>query len=289
MLFVNRVVLVNAPALVKVGVFFLAWVGCWLPVAIPLAIALQWSPRRPISIAQKLPLLASLYLLAPLIIWQIATLQGQPLASYGLLWNGLLVRSLLAGLLAGVAGVAGMYLIQHCLGWITWLNSSSSPGNWVPVLLSTGMIGLGVSFVEELVFRGFLLSQLQEDYSPWLAATIASAIFAILHLIWEGRENIPQLPGLWLMGMVLVLARSLNQENLGLAWGLHAGWIWAIASLETTQAFVYPGDAPEWLTGFGKKPLAGGVGVLFLLSTALLLWAAWLLAQRPLLFGWLLR
>jgi uncharacterized protein len=69
------------------------------------------------------------------------------------------------------------------------------------------------------------------------------------------------------MGMVLTIAFWVN-GNLGLAWGLHAGWIWAIATLDTAAAIVPTGKVSPWLTGLENKPLAGVTGILFLLGTA---------------------
>jgi uncharacterized protein len=164
-----------------------------------------------------------------------------------------------------VGGLAVLFGVEGVLGWVRW----QRPGvGFFSTLLSTLGLGLGVSLIEELIFRGFLLTQLQQDYLPWVAGTIASLIFALLHLVWEGKENIPQLPGLWLMGMVLVGARWVNGGELGLAWGLHAGWIWAIATIDTAQVIVPTGKGAEWLVGIGGKPLAGVLGILFLLGTA---------------------
>jgi hypothetical protein len=134
------------------------------------------------------------------------------------------------------------------------------------------LLAVWISGTEELVFRGFLLTQLRQDYSVGAAALISSLIFALLHLIWERRETIPQLPGLWLMGMILVLARFVDGGSLGLAWGIHSGWVWAIASLDTAQLITYTGISSEWVTGKNGKPLAGAAGVLCLVATGVILW-----------------
>jgi hypothetical protein len=197
-----------------------------------------------------------------------ATQQGHMLRDYGVIWQGASLRSLLLGLTIAVVGVVGLHGGQQRLGWTT-LSTQIPWQRWGQVLAPTLAIALGVGWVEELVFRGFLVTQLQADYPVWVATTLASLIFALLHLVWEGRETVPQLPGLWLMGMVLVLARSADQGNLALAWGLHSGWIWAIATLDTTQAIVYTGRAPVWVTGFNNKPLAGAMGLLLLIVTAI--------------------
>jgi hypothetical protein len=140
------------------------------------------------------------------------------------------------------------------------------------------LLGLWISVTEELVFRGFLLNELSQDYSVWVAAAISSIIFAFLHLIWEQQDTLPQLPGLWLMGMVLVLARWVDDGSLGLAWGLHAGWIWGLTCLDSSQLISYTGKGPTWMTGLGQKPLAGGAGLICLVITGILL--QWFLAGK---------
>lgn len=276
--------LAEASPLWRVASFYFVWLLLWLPIAIPLAIALRWHPPQPIAPAQKLPLLASLYVLAPLIVLGFARGLGESFSAYGLDGNTELLGSVGLGWLVGVLGLAGLFAVQIGLGWMTWrvptgvradgaVLPTMSLYAWSVQLLSTLALGVWVSGTEELVFRGFTLTQLQQDDAPWLAAAIASLIFALLHLLWEGRDNIPQLPGLWLMGMVLVLARWVDGGHLGLAIGLHAGWIWAIANVETAQLLVPTGRAGEWLTGLGGKPLAGVMGILFLVATGGCLWA----------------
>jgi membrane protease YdiL (CAAX protease family) len=136
-------------------------------------------------------------------------------------------------------------------------------------------VALFVGGIEELVFRGFIFTQLEQNYSIWLAAIISSLIFAVLHLVWEQTETLPQLPGLWLMGMVLVLARLADGHNLGIAWGLHAGWVWAIATIDTAGLITYTDKVSAWVTGINKKPLAGLTGIMCVSATGgVLLWAS---------------
>ena len=261
--------LISANALLKVAFFFVAWTTFWLPVAIPVAILLKWRPDQPLAAEQKLPLLASLYLIAPLIVWGATGVDRVSFSEYGLHWNLSLFISLGQGFVLGVISLAIAFFCQWVLGWVEWHSAN------VPSLgtlgLSILLLGVWIGFTEELVFRGFLVNELQSDYSIGMAAVISSLIFALLHLIWEQKNTIPQLPGLWLMGMVLVLARYVDGGSLGLPWGLHAGWIWALTCCDQGKLIAYTGKGAKWITGLQGNPLAGVVGWLCLLGVGVVL------------------
>ena len=138
----------------------------------------------------------------------------------------------------------------------------------VPILI----LSLGISFIEELVFRGYIINILNAEHSYWLAATISSIIFALLHLIWERKTTIPQLPGLWLMGMVLAGARLVDHGSLGLAWGLHSGWILGLSCIDSAKLITYNKQAQSWIIGIYQQPLAGIAGIFCMLATAIILW-----------------
>lgn len=262
--------LVNAPAGLKVILFFAAWLIIWLPVAIPVAKKLPYRPFQPLKPEQKLPLLGSLYLIAPLIVWGVIAWEGSSWGDYGLFLSPDLFISLFLGLVLGIFGIFIVFALELACGWVTW-RQENQQNLWSVVVPILGL-GLWIGFTEELVFRGWLWSQLSQDYGLWIGAIVSSAIFALLHLVWERQETLPQLPGLWLMGMVLVLARIVDGGSLGLAWGLHAGWIWGLTCLDTAQLISYTGKGSVWMTGWFNQPLAGAAGVLCLLVTGLGLW-----------------
>jgi uncharacterized protein len=273
---IHRVVIgrsmVSYSATIKAIAFFLVWLAVWLPIAIPIALGLKWRPFNPLTVQQKLSLLASLYLLAPLLLWGFSRLDAFPFSDYGLHWQLSSLRSLGLGLGMSLIGLLLVFGLELKLGWVEWQRDRQA--QLVAALAPTLALALWVGVTEELIFRGFLLNQFGQDFSPWVAAIASSVIFAILHMVWEGLETVPQLPGLWLMGMVLVLARWVDHGSLGLAWGLHAGWVWGIASLDTAQILTYTRNVPEWVTGIGNRPVAGLAGIVLLLGTgfALLPW-----------------
>ena len=199
--------------------FFLVWFLLWLPFAL----VWQWKPLKPLTGKEKLPLLAGLYLLAPFLVWLGATIKGMSWGDLGLDTASSFFISLMVGFGLGVGGLGVIFSIEYFLGWIQW--SGENLHRLFSVSLPIIALALWISLTEELVFRGFLLNTLREEYNLVMAGAISSVIFALLHLVWEQKKSIPNLPGLWLMGMVLVGARLVNGGSLGLATGLHAGWI----------------------------------------------------------------
>ncbi|WP_445171283.1 CPBP family glutamic-type intramembrane protease [Microcoleus sp.] len=268
----------SIPAIVKIILFFSTWVVVWLPAAIVLAIALKWHPPQPLG-NKKLPLLASLYVIVSFILWATSWIENTSFANWGWDWQPAVLMSLLGGLGLGIISLVILFGLQLTAGWIDIKKSDTSTETgekkinfWTlivnPASLLTLLLALWISATEELIFRGCLQTILQQDYSVLIAAAIASFIFAIAHLIWAAKETLPQLPGLWLMGMVLTLARIADNGSLGLAIGIHAAWIWGITTVDTEGAINPTGRAPEWITGIAAKPLAGAAGILLLLATA---------------------
>jgi uncharacterized protein len=260
----------SANSVIKIAIFFLIWTIAWLPMGIAISIVSKRSNNEPTKIQQKLLMVVSLYILATPMVWIAAKIEGVSFLDYGLVWRSSLLISVIWGLGLGIIGLLASFAIQSLFGWVEWhwQNIKKLRSILLPILI----LGIGIGFIEELVFRGFLLNELQLNYTYWLAAIISSLIFAFGHLIWERKETIPQLPGLWLLGIVLVLARLVDKGSLGLAWGLHAGWIWGLSCLDSAQLISYSEKYSPLLTGINKQPLAGVAGILCLLSTGAILY-----------------
>jgi uncharacterized protein len=257
-------------SLLKVLTFFGMWAVIWLPVALVIARLIDWQPNQPLIPKQKLILLASLYILVPLIMWWKIKGESLSFASLGLNWQPSILTSLAWGLVFSTASLAIVFCLESLFGLVNWHWENSQLLS--PLLLPILSLSLIISLVEESVFRGYVFSTLRIDYPHWLAATISSIIFALLHLIWERKQTLPQLPGLWLMGMVLVGARLVDGGSLGLAWGLHAGWIWGLTCLDSAELITYTKKGESWITGINNQPLAGVAGIFCLILTALGLW-----------------
>ena len=171
--------------------------------------------------------------------------------------------------------------IEGWLGWLTW--RSRSPN--LPVILLEGLaIGLAFGFAEELLFRGWLLDELQRDYSPQRSLGISAIAFAALHFIRPPAEILrlaPQFPALVLLGMALVWAKRSCGDRLAMPIGIHAGLVGTFYILTVGRLMQFSDRAPEWLTGIDRNPLAGAIGILFLGSLALAMRQLAVSARHP--------
>jgi hypothetical protein len=118
-----------------------------------------------------------------------------------------------------------------------------------------------------MLFRGWILSELERDYSKNIGLIGCSLVFAILHFIkpldvilatWS------QFVGLVILSVALVLARRRCDRRLGVSIGLHGGLVWCYYIVNTTHWLQPTGIVPEWVTGINGNPIAGIVGIIFL-------------------------
>ena len=236
----------------------------WAPIALPYSLISGRSPN--------ITCLIALYLEFFVLSW----IWGRklhrlpyPFHQYGLVWAPEVGLDLLKAMMIGLGGVISLFLIQASLGWI----SLQTPLSNFPIILLEGLgVALAVGLAEEFLFRGWLLFELERDYSPGLALWISSGVFALAHYIRPISvifETWPQFFGLVLLGMALVWAKRSSfayldrkaSGKLGAPIGLHAGLVWGYYLFNVGELVIYSPQIPEWLTGIDQNPLAGLLGL----------------------------
>lgn len=264
----NLVRLAQYPAPVRLGLFVLSLLSIWLPLAAPIYIFVKDSNLVTIL---TMGLLFVEFLLLLRFWGQNVYQQSHLLRSYGLQGtrrNGL---ELLSGLGVGVIITFSLFWLEGLLGWLVW----QSPTVVLPRLVVEGLASaLGIGLAEELVFRGWLLDELERDYRPRLVLWADVLIFALLHFLKPPAEilrTLPGFPGLILFGLTLVWAKRGSKGRLGLPIGLHAGMVWGYYIINVGQMVQYSGRVSDWITGVDKNPLAGAMGLMFLGVLALLM------------------
>jgi membrane protease YdiL (CAAX protease family) len=162
------------------------------------------------------------------------------------LLRGLIKAMLLLGLVAAGLAVAGQ------LSWMPRLTA--------PLVLNALLLGLGVGFAEELLFRGWLTGELSLLLGRQRALWLQAAVFSLVHT----RFNLPPLQLLGLLGGLLLLGLALGLQRRadgGLLWGaigLHGGLVggWFLMQQGLVQVIA---TAPSWLIG-PANPIGGVLG-----------------------------
>jgi membrane protease YdiL (CAAX protease family) len=257
---INPTKIANYPFLLRVIIFLLILATIWLPVAAPIYLLVKDSNLA--TILTMGLLFAEFLFLVPRWGKQVYG-ETQLLKSYGLVNTRQNGFELLVGLAIGLSITFTLFLVQGLFGFVSWQNSDN-----LPRIIAEGLLSaLGVGFAEELVFRGWLLDELQRDYNYKISLWANSLVFALSHFIKPVAAMLrswPQFPGLLLLGLILVLAKRSRQNRLGLSIGLHAGLVWGYYIINIGELVRYSGSVPDWVTGINGNPLAGAIGLLFL-------------------------
>lgn len=271
MLKINFRRLASYAAPMRLAIFILVLLLLWLPVAAPIYLLVPDSNL--VSILTLLVLYGEFIALVKFWGKQVHR-EPQIFQRYGLQGSRRNGMEWLAGLGGGLAIALSLFIVEGWLGWLVW----RSPTVFLPKLILEGWLSaVAIGFAEELLFRGWLLDELERDYRPSMTIWATGLIFALLHFIKplaEVLRTFPQFPGLILLGIILVWAKRGSGGRLGLSMGLHGGLVWGYYIINVGQLTKYSGQVPDWLTGVDRNPLAGVMGLLFLSAIA------WWMRQR---------
>jgi uncharacterized protein len=266
---INFDYLAQRPVLIRLGYFVFTLLLLWLPFAVP--IYLLVSDSNLVSILTMVILYADFIVL--LKIWGNKVYQQpQILKHYGLEFTRKNAIDLLSGLAIGLISILIIFGLQGYLGWLVW----QQPQVFLLRIIIEGLIvSLGIGFAEELLFRGWLLDELQRDYSFNATLWINAVVFAALHFVKPLDvivRILPQFPTLVLLALALIWGKQWRRGRLGLPIGLHGGLVWGYYILNVGNLFEYSGQVPDWITGVDQNPLQGVMGLAFMGVLAALMW-----------------
>jgi hypothetical protein len=106
-------------------------------------------------------------------------------------------------------------------------------------LLVIVAIAVAAPIIEEVIYRGMLLSTLRRRFSPWGSILISAFIFAAIHAVLDPGA-IAVVPGLFILGIVLAFA-ALRTGDLSLPIALHSG-----INLLAAVSLLWGDDILEW-------------------------------------------
>ena len=152
--------------------------------------------------------------------------------------------------------------------WVNWLGELSPQ-----ILLNSLLLIIGIGFAEEIVFRGWLLEELKNQYGLKKAFIFQALVFSIVHIGFDMPfwQMVSILFGLFLLGILLSLIRIKDDNSLWGCAGLHGGLV-GMWFLMNNGLIEISKDAPIWLVGPGAintNPLGGSYGISLLLISCI--------------------
>ncbi len=249
------------PAPLRVVILLLVLVLCWVPIALPISLIV---PDPNLQSLISLPLLY-LEFIVLLQVWNPQVHgESKPLRRYGFRSPSLNWLNLLSGLLIGWGAVLSLFIFLGEMGWVQWFAAKPS----LPKIVAEALlISLALGFAEELLFRGWLLDELERDYSKTTATLASALVFALAHFLkpWDAIvASWLTFPALLILGLTLVWAKRATRGRIGLAIGYHAGLVGGYYILNVGNLVKPIAMVPTWLTGMNGNPLASIPGVVIL-------------------------
>jgi membrane protease YdiL (CAAX protease family) len=204
-------------------------------------------------------------------------LDRRPWEGIGLIWSRGGLRHALLGWLVGCVLIMVVFAVEYALGWVRVEGNevaASGVGVALDYLLGGLLLMLGVGITEELVFRGYVLQNVGEQYPLWFAALVTGALFAGAH----GAQGVLYYLSAVTVSTLLVRIR-VSTGSLWFPLAFHGGWNWmqtAVLGVSTVNAPEY-GHAllhvsqrgPELFVGAAPM-IEGGLLVIGLLLAVLL-------------------
>lgn len=207
---------------------------------------------------------------------------------YGLRIDSLWWADFAFGLVLGAGLQTGIALVGLLAGWYLVDGTFVADGSFLSTLFLVLALFVSVGVVEELLARGWLLTNLAEGLrvvgeraAVGLAVLVSSGLFGVAHLANPGASAVSATI-ISLAGVFLALGYVLTGE-LGIPIGIHVTWNffqgpvfgWRVSGIEMPGAVIaLEPVGPEWATGGGFGPEAGLLGLVAILFglVAIVLW-----------------
>ncbi|WP_246844124.1 CPBP family intramembrane glutamic endopeptidase, partial [Hydrocoleum sp. CS-953] len=140
--------------------------------------------------------------------------QPHLLRRYGLVINRRNFQLFFQGLGIGLFTLFSLFILKIFLGLLVW----QSPSEKLLLFILEGLlVSVGIGFAEELLFRGWLLDELERNYQVKVVSWVSSIVYAVLHFIKPIEEILRtwlQFPGLVLLGLIFVWAKRSSGKQL---------------------------------------------------------------------------
>ena len=188
------------------------------------------------------------------------------------------LRETSAGTLVGAACLTLIVALIAALGFY----QVQGVGAWTALLTAFAIAAVS-GYAEEVIFRGVLFRILEEGLGTWLALTISTALFGLVHLS-NPNATLYGAAAIGIEAGVLLGAAYVLTRRLWLAIGVHFGWNFMVAGVFGPSLSGYQVQSALQSRLSGPDFLSGGAlgveGSVFAIAVCLLASAVFLRRAR---------
>ncbi|HEX6923421.1 MAG TPA: type II CAAX endopeptidase family protein [Bacillales bacterium] len=205
---------------VRSGWKIAAVVMMYIMLSLVLGMLLQMLPLGQGGLAAVAPYVGQVaFILAVLIILKIID-EKRP-SDMGLIRFRWGARDFITGFLLGAVLMTGIFLVLFGFDRVTLANRLSNP-EWSHFLWSGLILYIFVGFAEEMFFRGYCMTALQQTGKTWITVVVSSLLFSLAHL---GNSNVSvlALANIFIVGLLFAFM-FVKTGNLWMPIGFHIAW-----------------------------------------------------------------
>jgi membrane protease YdiL (CAAX protease family) len=217
----------------------------------------------------EIPLLEKLLLLCSALAatWMLTRfINRKPVRAVGLWIHGGTLRELGAGCLLGFLMMAGIYIVEFAMGYVTPSSAGLGPAGAVRVTAFSLLWFASGAMAEELLFRGYAFQTLIQAVTFLPATLLMAVVFGLAHL-QNPHVTAFSLCNVVLSGILFSFA-YMKTRGLWLPFGVHFAWNFSQTTLfglptsgmldSAHSLFNATQSGPPWIGG-GEFGPEGGV------------------------------
>jgi membrane protease YdiL (CAAX protease family) len=181
-------------------------------------------------------------------------------------------KDLLGGLIIGLLLIASGFIILLLMGNLSISYTSIN----IPLLLGYILLFTIASLNEEIMIRGYILSNLSESMNKFIALIASSLLFAAMHLA-NANVTLLSVLNIFLAGILLGIY-YVHKQNLWFPIGLHFAWNFfqgpvfgfEVSGVDVTGFIIQDIQGPDLITG-GTFGFEGSIIATFLMIISIVL------------------
>jgi uncharacterized protein len=198
-----------------------------------------------------------------LVSWIMTRIEGRSISAYGVPWRRAFCLQFWQGAAISLVSLTALLFVLHLAGALSFGSLALHGVDIWKYGTSWAVVFFLLAFIEDFLYRGYLLFTLTTGIGFYAAAIVSSLWMGGMHYLNPGGHGLgPVITTVYCLVTCLVIRRT---GDLWMPFGIHAAWDWGITFVygvpsggQLTQQHLLSAQlhGPAWLTGGTYGPEA---------------------------------